>query len=154
MSTATNSYIMILENEEAIIPVAENAFQICQYNHKTVDEVYRGARIYSRDGNLRTIKKISVGDLWGDTLFRKAISLLSSAYKIQVDFDGAKIVGLEEFKKVVANYIALDSKKADPSFLFEEPIDVVVSRIANASSHKEVFEVINFPDADECLDVL
>ena len=154
MSTATNSYIMILENEEAIIPVAESAFRICQYNHKVVDEMYRGAKIYARDGSLRTIQKISVGDLWGDTLFKKAISLLSSAYKIQVDFEVAEIVGLEEFKQVVANYIEVDSKKADPSFLFEGPIDAVVSRIANASSHKEVFEVINFPDVDECLDIL
>ena len=154
MLQADDSYIMIMKNSGAIIPVSENAFNICQYNKKSVDEEYRGAQLYSRRGDVRSIENISIAGLWGDSFLRKAVSFLSSAHKIDVTFSASNAVDLQQFKALVATHISKDAAKPDPSFLHDDPIDVVISRINNAATHSAVFDAISFPPTTECLDVL
>ncbi len=144
--------LLILENEKLIVPIALSAFHVSQNNRKKL-EAYCGALVFFRDGSARVIRKIDVLGFWGETLGRKIISALSGAHKIVVQFDSVTI-GLDEFKSLIEEYISIDGKKGEPYLPQEESLDNVFERVRNAKSFEDVFDNVNIPSAEDCLDVL
>jgi hypothetical protein len=144
--------LLILEKEKSIVPVALSAFHASQSTRKKL-EAYSAALVVTRDGNARMIRKIDVLGFWGETLGRKIISVLSGVHKIAVQFDNASI-DLEEFKPLIEEYISIDSKKGDPYLPQKESLDNIFKRVRNAKSFEDVFDNINIPPAEDCLDVL
>jgi DNA integrity scanning protein DisA with diadenylate cyclase activity len=144
--------LLILKKEKSIVPVALSAFHVSQSSRKKI-ESYNGALVVTSDGSARVIRKIDVLNFWGETVGRKIISVLTGAHQIAVQFDDVSI-GLEEFKSLIEDYVSIDSKKGDPFLPQEESLSNVFERVKNSKSFEEVFNNINIPPVEDCLDVL
>lgn len=149
-----NVCLMIIEKEKTIVPVALSAFQVAQSSKRKLNSNYKGALIITSNGVVRQIRQIDVLGFWGKSIGRKIVSILSGAYEIKVHFGDVVPIDLNMFKSLVIQYIEFDSKKGDPYLPQKEPIDVVFERLKKANSFAEVFQQINIPTLENCLDVL
>lgn len=146
--------IMIIEREGLIIPVNPLAFHVSQSTKKKLNEAYKGALIVSRTGLVRVIQHIDQVGFGGNSFGRKIVSALSGAHKIEIKFGGTIQMSLDDFKNLIVRFIESDSKSADPYLPQKRSLDEVFVGIKNAGSFEEVFNEINMPDLQDCLDVL
>lgn len=145
--------LMILESDKSIIPIASSAFHVTQSSRKKLESYY-GALLLTREGSVRRIQKIDTIGIYGETLGRKVVSALSGANSIVVHFDDISSIDLEGLKSLIIEYISIDSKKDDPYLPQNEELNTVFDRVKKSNSFAEVFDSLNIPSAENCLDVL
>ena len=148
----SSTFLLILENERLIIPIAPSAFHFSQSSKKRLSS-YIGALVIDRNGNARVIKEINMLGFFGESLGRKLISMLFGAYEINVVFERISL-DFNEFKNRVEEYISVDSQKEEPYLPQEKPLDRVLERIKKSQSFEELFNQLNIPAVEDCLDVL
>ncbi len=146
--------LLVLEREKLLIPISEAAFHVGQTSRKNLLTRYNDALVISRQGIVRRIEAVEIVGLWGDTLSRKILSLLTSAWAIQVRFSSPLSLSLDELKTRIVSYLQEDQQSADPYFSLIGSPDQIVERIRRASFFSEVFDALNVPPATDCLDVL
>jgi hypothetical protein len=146
--------LMILEREKSMIPVAPLAFRAAQTPRDRLNETYRGALIIAPDGAVHPIQGIEVKGLWGKSLGRKLISALSGAYEIDVQFGEPIEMSPLEFKELVIHYLEHDRERGEPYLPLDAPPERVYQGVRAATSFAHVFEVINVPEPEDCLDLL
>lgn len=145
--------LMFLEQEKVIIPVSTKAFHVTQNNKRGLAR-YEGALLISRDGKLTHIKHIEVVGVWGDSVLRKILSLLTGARRIRTEFETTALIDISSLKRIVKEYLKYDGERAEPFLPQQDPLDKVLVEVQKASTIKEIFDHINVPDPQNALDVL
>ena len=97
--------ILIIEYENAIIPINPLAFSISQSSKAKLNKNYSGAFVISRDGKMKIIEHIDVLGFWGDSLGSKFINAILGVRKIKVHFEEERPMDLEDFKELIIRYI-------------------------------------------------
>ena len=150
---------MFLEEVREIVPVAGLGFRLSQTSESKLNREYVGALVVSRDGLCRRIERIEVKGLWGQSFGQKAVSALIGGRNIEVTFGAPLSIALDEFKDLVIRYIGYDSERGktvpgDPYLPNSRVLEEVFGAIKSARDFSDVFDSINVPDADHCLDSL
>ena len=113
-----------------------------------------GDLIVTRDGVAKRIKSVSIHGYYGDNWWIKILSVLYSVYYIIVDYDEPYKIDLEEFKKMVITYLQYDYENNSEMIMPQvRALDEVYRAVRNAKSVEEVFDQINIPNEEDCLDV-
>ena len=149
-----DTHLLICDKDKSICPISDHAFTATQSSQSTLDSTYIGCRVISRNGEVREIRSITRLGLWGSGIGRKIVSALTGAYVVEVEFESFGIVHLDKLKELLIEYLSYESASSDPCLPQREPIEVVVEKIRSAESTNGIFECINMPSADGCLDVL
>lgn len=145
--------LLIVERENLLIPISESALHVGQSSRKNLRTRYKNALVVSRQGMVRRIEEVVVVGLWGTTFSRKLLSLLTSAWAIQVHFSPPITLSLDELKTKIVSYLQEDQRCADPNFSLTSSLEQTVDRIRGAALFTEVFDSLNVPLAKDCLDV-
>jgi hypothetical protein len=148
------SLLMLIEREKLIIPISTNALQAGQSSRRALRTRYNGALIVTRQGVVRPISSVTVVGLWGSSFWRKLLSALTSAWKIQVHLGEPRSMNVQELGKLIDQFVRYDSARSEPFLSLSEPFDKISKRLRSARSVSEVFEILNVPDPEDCLDVL
>lgn len=135
-------------------PVAPLYFKIGQDPKRQLVKKGIGDLIVTRDGVAKRIKSVSIHGYYGDNWWIKILSVLYSVYYIIVDYDEPYKIDLEEFKKMVITYLQYDYENNSEMIMPQvRALDEVYRAVRNAKSVEEVFDQINIPNEEDCLDV-
>ena len=145
---------MILEKEHTVLPVCSNAFTVTQSCYKELNETYRGAIVTWKNGQQAIVEHIDIQGFYGDSFLSKVRSTLFGVKSISVQFTKSNDVDLALFKKIITKYITQDNERGEPYFELKIPIESVCNNIADAADIADIFEIINMPAPQGCLDVL
>jgi hypothetical protein len=145
---------LVCEKEKSVCPVSDHAFLATQSPQSLLETKYIGCKVFSRNGEVREIQSIKRLGVWGDGIGRKIVSALTGAYSLRVEFLPCGSVELEEFKLTIEEFLSLDNSSEDPHMPQLEPIGVVLEKVRGAPSVERIFDCINMPEAEDCLDVL
>lgn len=148
------SYLMLIEREKLIIPLSSRALQVGQGSRRVLRTRYKGALIVTRQGAVRSISSVTVDGLWGSSFWRKLISALTSAWKIQVHFEEPSLMDFQEIRRLIDRFVQYDSVRSEPFLSLRESPDKTSGRIQSARSVSDIFDILNVPDPENCLDVL
>lgn len=154
MCSKQQCLIVILMQEKAIFPVNSDAFSFSQSSIQKLNQEYKGAIILWSDGQQRTIKEIKNNGLKGNTVLQKLHSALFGVISINVTFSENNDLSLSELKKIIIDNLTLDQKLPEPFFDLTQPLDLICEKILEIHSVQELFNVIDLPPLDECLDIL
>lgn len=147
--------LLIIERGKVIIPVRGLAFRVTQYTtERKLNDDHRGALVISREGCISKIEGVKVVGYRGRSFRDKIISFLFRVFEIEVSFSKPTWLDLGHFKDLITEYIALDAKNPDPYLPQKFPLDVVFERVKAAIDVAEIFDIINMPEPEDCLDQL
>lgn len=106
------------------------------------------------DGSVRKIEKIVRLGLFGDSVARKLLSALTSVFRIRVELSDAETMPLSEFKSLITELTRRDAKLEEPALPHSKNIEETIGSIEAAESFTSVFDAIEVPKDEDCLDAL
>ena len=145
-------FLLLIENEKKIIPISSMAFTVCQTSKKKL-KGYLNSIVLSKDGKIRRICRITRKGWYGSTSFKKITSALTGAFNIEVEL---KDVAIEfpRIKQMIAEFLKLDLESGDPFLPQTFPVSEIQKIIEPTESIPEIFDRLQIPSAENCLDVL
>ena len=148
------SFLMLLEREKLIIPISSRALTVGQFSRRVLRTRYVGALIVSRQGVVHPISSISIVGPWGSSLWRKLFSALTSTWEIQVQFGEPISMDIREVRKLIFRFVQYDVARPEPFLSLRESPDKISRRIHSAQSISGIFDALNVPSPENCLDIL
>ena len=145
------SVLVVVKDKTEIWPLNTVAFSVTQCT-KTDLSHWDEATVLYRDGRIKKITNIKIEGFLGKTIFSKIMSILFGVYKITVCLDNSEM-SFSELSKTISDLIYLDSKKYDRMFEIDN-IEDIVDKIRCAKNASQIFELINMPQLEDCLDIL
>ena len=153
IATNNDVCLMILEKEKIILPVSPLAFHVTQNCQNKLDS-YQGAIVVDRTGVARVVRKVDIVGYYGESIWQKLVSALFGVKKILVHFDADPSIDLERFKFLITFFIGLDSERNDPFLPQSQKLSAVVEMLRTSNSFQDIFDSLDIPSIEDCLDVL
>ena len=146
--------LLLLARERTVFALNPAALAVAQNSGKTLSKDYVDECILTQEGDLYTIRKINVGNFYGQTFGRKVWSVLTGLRSISVELEKLPRPSLETLKATIGRFIQYDAESPEPMLPQKDSIDRVLQRIGNARSVSDLFAAFDIPGLEDCLDVL
>lgn len=144
----------MLERERALIPLNPRALAVAQNSKKRLEQMYIGEHVLTCDGEISAIRKIEVGNFYGNSFRKWLLSALTGVRSIRVELEKLPRLSLDELKKIVVRFITYDAQTPEPLLVPQELLMRTIQSIEKANSVDEIFRALNIPSLEDCLDVL
>jgi len=152
---ARSSPVLLVDRDRAsLVPLSLRALEVTQDREAALNDKYIGAMLLFDNGTVRKIEGIETLGLYGDSMGRKILSLLTSVFSIRVELSDAGTLPLAEFKNLIVELIRMDADLDEPALPHTKQIDETSRNIEEASTYKSIFDVIEMPRDEDCLDAL
>lgn len=151
---APETALLILEREQKIIPLSTSAFQVAQRSSREIKDLYTGAIVIYRNGDIQRIDSIEIKGPAGNNTLRKILNVLSGTWQIVVKFSPPIKQSLEETKNLILRFITYDRELAESFLPSSKSLATITAEIKNCASCSELFDVLEVPSPEDALDVL
>jgi hypothetical protein len=146
--------LLILERERKIIPLSTSAFHVAQRPRKEIQDLYPGAVVIYRNGDIRRIDSIEINGPAGDSTLSKILNTLSGTWHVVVNFSSPIKQSLEETKSLILKFATYDRELVEPFLPSSKPLATITAEIESCASCSELFDVLETPNPEDALDVL
>lgn len=147
--------LLIIPRSLTVFPVATTFFAVTQNPVRKMGDKYRDGLYIQRDGSIRRIQAIHDRGLYGNTFLRKLRSALFGTRSIEVVFDHPDANNLEDIKQLLANCLENDSELVEPFLPQSKDLPQVKMRLlGDVKQPKDIFDVLDLPPIEDCLDVM
>lgn len=143
--------LLLLTPQRQLFPMLGQALHLSQNSQKNL-QASIGSLIISRQGDVRRITVIKRKGLSGTTLKEKCLSALFGVYTIDATLTPFSM-HLAEIKTLIRDYLTYDMHSHAPNLPLPDPQQTLAD-ILQANSIARVFELLQLPDAGDCLDQL
>lgn len=156
MIVAAKSSSVLLVNRDGtwLVPLSLRALEVSQDREAALNAKYKGAMLLFDDGTVRTIEGIARLGLYGDSIGRKLLSALTSVFSIQVELSDRGTIPLQEFKKLIVEVVRKDAELDEPALPRTSRLDDTIRSVEAAGTYTAVFDAIEIPKEEDCLDAL
>ncbi|MCY1544916.1 hypothetical protein D9M68_808260 [compost metagenome] len=134
-------------------PLSAAAFTQAQASRRELSAAYKDALILDVDGSLRRIDHVEVIGPWGESIGRKLLSLLTGAWRIEVQLSEPMSYSLEEVKQILIDCSAVHVN-ADTMQMDSAEVEKFAASVRAASSIGQLLELLRLPAPEDALDVL
>lgn len=154
MGVSSNETFLLLMPNKDIYPIVGSAFSVSQ-NSKLSLSSNKGAYVISKTGSVRIIKNVTRKNIYGRSLKEKFINLLFGLYEIEVDLLAIDMP-FNEIKMLIKSYLKVDMNSDDPTFMHgnKEQCEQLINKIDCLPLTGAIFDLLNFPNEEDCLDML
>ena len=146
--------LLILERERKIIPLNTSAFHVAQRPKEKIQDLYVGAVVIYRNGDIRHIASIAIDGPAGHSIVSRILSTLSGTWQVVVAFSPPIIQSLEQTKSLILHFVTYDRELVEPFLPSSKPLATLTAEIAGCASVAELFDVLEIPRPEDALDVL
>jgi len=152
---AKSSPVLLVDSDKVgLVPLSLRALEVSQDGAASLNSKYEGAMLLYDDGSVRKIEKVVRLGLYGDSIGRKLLSALTSVFSIQVELSDAETMPLSEFKSLIIELTRKDARLEEPALPHSKSIEETIGSIRASESFTSVFDAIEMPGDEDCLDAL
>ena len=151
--------LLLIPSTLVVLPIADSFFEIAQFGitlraSKILNDKYKGSIHILKSGAVRRIESIRIKGFYGGALSEKITSALIGAHAIEVSFMVLAAGDLDAHKDLLRSCVENDAKRAEPFLEQNKNINDVLLQISNVSDLREVFDILQVPPAEDCLDIM
>jgi hypothetical protein len=147
--------LLLRKKESEIIPISTFALTAGQFlDEKGLNATYNGSTVVYRNGNVLRIESIAVVGVAGNNFISKAMNLMSKTRAIKVSLIGLTDLVWSEVRDEIIEYVRADRLRTTPWLATDRDLEKVVARLATSQSMNDVFEILELPPPEDCLDIL
>ena len=146
--------VLVLDARGQFLPMSTQALTLSDAAERRIEELYLGAVLIYRNGEVRRIDQIEFDGPWGDTIWRRLLSALNKVRRITVQLADLPSYTLSEIKEIVSAGLSRDSQLPDPFFRLTAPLPEVLGLVDSATTCEEIFTAIGVPEPRNALDSL
>jgi hypothetical protein len=153
------STLLILGRTQKIFPLSTAAFDVAQFvgntrNESQLREKLGGAIVIYRSGEVFRFEKITILGVDGSTFGEKIGSFLTRTKRIRVDLSPVRELAFDDIKSLILRCVELDQSDAEPSFPTHKSIAQILDAIRACATCEAIFDVLQVPGPEDCLDIL
>lgn len=153
------STLLILGRTQEIIPLSTAAFGVAQFvgsirNESQLREKLGGALVIYRSGEVFRFEQITILGLYGSTLGGKIGSLLTRTKRIRVDLSPVRELAFDDIKNLILRGVELDRDDPETWLPRHKPLAQILDEIHACATCEAIFDVLQVPGPENCLDVL
>jgi hypothetical protein len=147
--------LLLRESDREIIPLSTFAFTAGQFlDEKGLNSTYGGNKVVFRNGDVFLIEKITVVGVAGNSFLSKALNFMSKTRAINVSLLKLTDLLWIEMRDEIINLVRADRLRTTPWLGTEKELEKVVASLAASHSMNEIFEILELPVPEDCLDLL
>jgi hypothetical protein len=135
-------------------PMSTTALTRAQASRRELATDYRDAFVLDQDGHLRKIERVSVLGPWGESFWRKLLSRLTDAWRIDIELSAPLDRTLDEVKQLIVSCMESPQSAENMRLGELQERQSFVDAVHAARNVDDLLILLRLPAPEDALDVL